>query len=694
MTGASSLRARAARRPVDAAQELSIGLRPLLITLMTVGLILAASTLAGCSQSSPGTMSEARVPADGGDLGAAAGPELPRLVDWTCPKGWPTERVAQGTEVEHAVCVPPVQLACPEGQAQFLGEVACGPIGTACPPGDFLDETVIRQLAPGFTGTVRYAKAGGQRGSGTRGAPFGTVAQALSASSSGDVVALAKGTFAETVVLDRAIAVVGACVDGTTITPAPGTTEVSGVVQFQGGGGSRLANVRVTGPSIGIEMRNKGQGVSVEEVEVSKTQVSGIHAGGGGVGGTLVRVVVRDTQSRTDGQFGDGLFIVDGAQIKASGLLIERNREFGIGVGVQGARADLSDVVVRDTESHAGLKQRGIGLQVQDGGSVTLTRGLLERNRAEAVNVASEGTVVELADVTIRDTRSEEASQDYGEGLRIGGGTKVSVTRGVVDHNRRVGIYVARTAGRPAPTATFTDVVIRDTQPIEKTGAAGVGLAVYGGATVTVSRAVLERNCDVGVDIGVALESQAPTVELSDVVVSSTASDGEKQFGRGLNIQDQAQVGLNHILLLDNRESALFLGTSEDGGQQLYQASDIVIRGTKPARCAELPVTDPKCCVTAELRAGGGAGIAVLDGVQLDLRRFDVSESSLCGLLVACSGSAVLSDGAIHHNLIGANVQAPGYDMTKVMGPTVRYYGNETNLSLSELPLPAFTTGL
>jgi hypothetical protein len=68
--------------------------------------------------------------------------------------------------------------------------------------------------------------------------------------------------------------------------------------------------------------------------------------------------------------------------------------------------------------------------------------------------------------------------------------------------------------------------------------------------------------------------------------------------------------------------------------------------------------------------------------------RAEVAGNAMCGFQVARDGTLRAARGEVHHNPIGANVRVSGYDMGELLGPTMRYHSNGTNVDFSGLLTP------
>jgi hypothetical protein len=94
-------------------------------------------------------------------------------------------------------------------------------------------------------------REGAVAGDGGPGAPFGTIAEAVALAMSGDVIAVASGTYAEALVLPDGVALVGACATQTIIEGPAGTI---GDATIRLADGTSVRDVTVIGARPGLQI--------------------------------------------------------------------------------------------------------------------------------------------------------------------------------------------------------------------------------------------------------------------------------------------------------------------------------------------------------------------------------------------------------------------------------------------------------
>jgi hypothetical protein len=653
----------------------------------------------------------------------AAAPAPVKLQSWTCRSGWTAAPAADG----YQLCLPPALASCKTGEVQLPGEPGCRVLGTPCPAGDFLDEAGLRGQAPGYSGAIHYVKPGAS-GKGTRQDPAGEIGTTMLLAAPGDIVALARGTFQQKVMVKADVALVGACVAETIITPtAPSDTYIS--VELPQGG-ARMANLQVTGPRAGIWILAKDRPVQLQAVELQKTRGYALYVTDGGRG-DLKDIVVRDTQPQSTGPGGHALSVYSGGQVTAEHVVLERNldasvtafdagstvtlrdavlrdtrprsdtKESGYGVVVQagarvtieggvvdkshekgfevsgkGAALELTDVVVRDTQPCAKDAASGMGLVVGEGAGATLTRVLLEGNRSMGA-ATTNGASLTASDLVVRDTRSEAKGKRWGIGLVAMDGARVKARGLVLDGNRSIGLY-ADVSSDELPEVEIEDLVVKGTLPEETDGGGGRALEVNRGASVKLTRALLAGNHEAAV-----LCTHAGThLRLTDVTIRDTESEQTGgTMGRGLEVNRGARVTIERAVLDNNREEGVFAA----GEGTVVELSDAVIRGTRRSACATIPEGQAGSCHDLDVVKVNGAGVTAIDHAAIKLSRFELDSNDTAGLVIALDGEITATHGRVQGHPVGANVQNRGYDLTKIFGDTVEWSDNAEKLFSGEI---------
>ncbi len=586
-------------------------------------------------------------------------PAPPRL--GPCAKGW-REQVLDGGDERW--CEP-----WPEGGRQscaspafvhFPGEPGCARLGSACPSGEWPEGLP--------DASVLYVRAGaGDGGVGSTSAPFGTIAEALAVAPAGSVVALGAGTFDEAVRLKAGVTLWGACVEGTVVTSS--TPSESAGVLTPLGKGTAARNLTVSGRRPGVWV-GAGASIHLEDVLVDGATFGGWILVSGGAG-SAQGLVIRDTRSRErDLKFGQALHLEGAGAVEVRRAVFEKNRDIGASSSSGSARLELTDVAILDTDSRELDGVNGRGLNLQGGATATLTRVIFERHRDFALVVQGGGSALTGTDVVLRDTTGLASTGAFGRGVDVQAGSRISLSRALVERSREVGVFV----GEPGAVAELTDVVVRDTDSQASDGTFGRGLHAQDGAQVTVTRGRFSRNREAGV----FADGAGTRLTLADLVIEDTVGRAQDATaGAGLTVQAGAGVELTRAVLSRNRRGGVF--AMEPGSW---------------ARLVDLAVLDTRvedCAATTCAALPFGTGLGSYQGAAIELRRFLVSKSALCGLQPAEGGTLVAEEGEVRGNAIGACVTDSSFDVGQISN-RVDYVDNGLRLDSRALPLPKSLT--
>lgn len=538
---------------------------------------------------------------DGGvDASVPAAFEAPRApaapapaVLTPCPAGW---NEVPGADGAPTTCEPWSGAApsCAVDEARFTTGPTCQRVGTDCTGDDW---------ASGLPAGVLFVKAqAAAGGTGTRAAPFASIAAAMAVATSGTTLALSKGTFVENVRLKAGVTLWGACV-GQTVLQGPGG--LSAITTLGLGGAVR--NLRVTGTGVGLTANPSGNSVELRGVVFDGTVGIAVLAGNRAVV-TGEDVVVRGTQPSAARGGGRGLDAEYGARITLSRVVLEGNAESAVTVAEPGSTVSLSDAVLRTTVAR-GDGAMGFGATVRNQASLWLTRAVVEENREAALLVGS-GATIDLTDVVVRDTRSSTNLNDGGHGLVVEEGAKATLSRCAFWRNRGLGLEV-----RAQGQLVARDVVVLDTAVEASSGADGAGVNVIERSQLTLERTFVGRSHSVSVGVS------ASSATLRDVVLRATQRSEADDFSSGLQVTKAARVTVERALIhRSDRVGALL-----DGVGTVLSGTDLTI---SESRCSPRTGED-------------GVGLVVTAGATAELERTLLSKNRTLGVQVDGEASAV-----------------------------------------------------
>lgn len=432
-------------------------------------------------------------------------------------------------------CEPVGVMACAPGFATD-GRGGCNATlpTTPCEPGAIAlpGMSSCAPIAPcgEVTGATLFVDATSVGGDGTRAKPFAKINEAVSAATAGAVIAVAAGTYAEDVTIDKSIRVVGVCPTQVTIRGVVAGEDL-GAVMITGANAS-LERVSVTGPAAGVVV------VSAKGVVIDSTRIFGV------LNGVRIRKGAEAIVRRT---------VVDGA------------RQFGIVV---------SGAVGRVERSHVhGTKEEivSIGVRVNPDpvsfapGEVTVVGSLLEKN--EYANAEAVSSKMTIEGSVLRD--GIPVAGKYGVGVMAARNTTVkqpadlTVRASIVENNSYIGILTTDSK------LLVEGSVVRDTKLEAKDKKYGRGIVVQGNvaaASASVVSSVVEGNQETGIDA-----NGDAKLSIARSIVRDTKPNGETGtgvFGEVLNGK-VAEVEI---------ERSLFSGNAHSG---VIAAGKLTIRGSR-----------------------------------------------------------------------------------------------------------------
>ncbi|MFC1482265.1 hypothetical protein ACFL51_00510 [Myxococcota bacterium] len=509
---------------------------------------------------------------------------------------------------------------CPWGYMEILGYTECQPIGD-CGTGTWgvieIDATTV----------FVDASADATAADGTQGAPFVTIQDAYDVVVPGGQIAVAAGEYEERLEIDKEVRLTGRCAELVTIRGEWLVEPRPPVRIGANGSGTTIRGVSLTGDVEGLEVVG-ALGVSVEEVQIVDAGEIGLFA--------------------------------DNADISIFKVVASANHMKGI--ELWGTEAEISSVVVRDTQPQQSDGMFGIGIYAicdpYTGvcGSLRLDHAVLRANRVKGIELW--GTEAEISSVVVRDTLPDQSDATLGIGIYAACTpdrdvcSSLRLNRAVLRANHTSGIALWGTE------AEISSVVVRDTLPQQSDDALGVGLkadchtetAVCG--SLRLNNAILRANHAAGIALW------GTDAELSSVVVRDTLPrQSDDALGTGIVATCDPATGvcvnlrLNHALLCANRILSIALfGTESD-------LSSVVVRDTLPQQSDDTggyglqTECDPDTGVcgslrlnNAILRANHAAGIA-LWGTDAELSSVVVrdtlprqsDDTSGYGLLADCN---------------------------------------------------------
>jgi hypothetical protein len=653
------------------------------------------------------------------DFAPGTGPCVPSMPDWDCPEGWRSvpgftdgsgnEDVPEGMP-QFSICeppegsawvgapegsgtvgapeLPPTPTDCPAGTIAVPGDAACRPMGSPCPTAAerWASEADLRARAPGYTGPVVYVAADAATdGAGTRASPRPLGSAAVRAAQNG-LLALALGDYPSGVRLDRKVALLGACVAGTTVRSSLPFAD-AGILDLVGGGAALVRDLTLSGSRPGITVTgtitephrieavtmreatgiglylSSAQAVEGRDLRIEDTAPLADGTFGGGIvmsegaaltltGATLrnnhtvglfadgigtsvlaTGLLVEDTQPQVSDQTrGWGIGVQEGAALTLSGATLRNNHDVGLFAGGAGATVEATGLLVEDTQPQVSDQTRGWGIGVLRGASLNLTGATLRNNHAQGLFADGVGTTVEATGLLVENTQPQVSDQTVGWGIGVQRGAALTLTGATLRNNHAQGLFAARAGA----TVEATGLLVENTQPQVSDQTGGRGIGVQEGAALTLTGATLRNNHDVGL----FADGVGTTVEATGLLVENTQPQASDQTGGGgISAQLGAALALTGATLRNNHDSGLFAG----GAGATVEATGLLVENTQPQ------VSDQTA----------GWGIGVQEGAALTLTGATLRNNHYVGLAADGVGTTVAATG-----LLVADTQPDAGDQT------------------------------
>ncbi|MFH1809271.1 MAG: right-handed parallel beta-helix repeat-containing protein [Pseudomonadota bacterium] len=441
----------------------------------------------------------------------------------------------------------------------------------------------------------------------------------------------------------------------------------------------------------------QGGSLQMETSSVVGNRQAGVVIQDGGTQAALDGVVVTDTFPAGDGSFGMGVVISGGPSAELNHCVLARNSESGLYVdsqlATQPTQVTMRDSVLRDTlpravgvvrpggyveyfgrnlmvqgyatvDLHNSSIRRASGAAVvsalgsvvrlhdsivfdtevfpngdsttcaavQQTGVLELERSALGRGAGNGVVLYDANSRLQLVDSLITDIRRSGTTRD-GNGLVLGGQAEASLDRSAIIGCAGIAVIAGRSVvdNQPAGHLTLEGAVIARGRGYVD-GSFGRGLDLGGGLTAEISHSAIVFNREVAV----VVREPGTVVNMAASVVRDTQTDGNRSFGRGINVQSGGALLLTDCLLARNREVSLFVGQADSH--------------------AELTGCTIVDSLPREVDGQLGWGLGAIESGRLDLVATRIARSASLGLVFAAARGTV-SKGEILDNAVGLHVQ-------------------------------------
>lgn len=518
-------------------------------------------------------------------------------VGWTdCPAGFETTSDGYG-------CQPILpEAACSGATYAKLGETECQPVGdcnTTFPP-DEATFFVDASYQPSDLDETH----------------FKTIQAAVTAAVAGTTVSVAQGTYEETLVLTRAISIIGQCAQRVVIT---GSGAAAAGVWIQGGRGVRLQGLTFSGHDIGVEIDQRSQ-VELQDLVLDGNRWIGllVHQSSEV---SLRTAAVRNTQSRANGSSGRGINIQSRARFSAEEVSVSNNREIGLYVSGAGTETNVAQVVVSDTMLSA-RNEHGVGILVSAGGKLGSEGLVTRRSQRIGLRVMDEDSTA-----TLRSFDSSEAQS--GSGVDVLEGASLQIQGGRIWANHGAGLVI-----RDGAALLLEDTLVSETT-LPSTGSDTFAVLVVDGRATLKNAVVLSNE-----KFGVLVEGAEASAQVIESLITQTMGD----LAPAVSVIKGASAVIEGSTLKDNGGAGLLMDTS-DGRASMVET---IVQDTRPV---------------IGTKTGGGI---ILNGGDFTMDRSALLNNYSLGLVVGrndgSTALAAVTESTIHYGLSRVQVSGEEYE--------------------------------
>ena len=542
-----------------------------------------------------------------------------------------------------------------------------------CPAGEILDEkTCVPEECgtstwgniPLTDDTIHVDADALDGGDGSANEPLQSIQAGVDlAAQNGGLVAIAAGTYAESIAMDDAhdgVTLAGRCralvtIDGSEGKPKPAIQLIGSLRQPE----ISLSGLTITrGQTAGLWVQHAG--ITASHIDLRENNVLGLLVAVGSA--TLDNVGIYDTQLNTRGQVGRGIDAEAGADVSITDSIIQGNHEDGLYAANAGTTVSLVNTHILDTlslENHAS----GRGLEVVGGASLTVDGCTIEGNTDVGVRVADVGTNVTLQNTSVRGTLPL-ADGSNGLGIEVSAGATLTATDCVIDGNSDGGVVV----GNSGTTVSLFNTQVIDTSTPTHDG--GVGIDVSHGASLSATNCLVQRNRSAGV----LSDNPGTHVTLTDTRVLDTRANADGTSGVGIATRFGGALTATGCTI----EGNTFIGVAAANDDTTVNLRNTTIAGTHPNRLGL-----------------GGVGLDVEDGARMDVSLCSVRANSANGGFVADAGSILtLADSEVLDTLATADgVGGRGLTAARGAALTLTRTTVQRNVELGVLLTGRGTTG-
>jgi hypothetical protein len=668
--------------------------RPILLGLPPLAL-LAAAIAAGCGHGKAAATSASG--SGGGDAGASCPSGQAMAADGTCQvvgvQGCadvfvdPDGLCRPSTAKCKAGTIPSFSNGCvavgiPDCAAAFVGaDGLCHASMTKCPSGTMAlpQKGCVSVDGPDGCGAAPWGAIPdgpanvyvdpsymGNDGDGSKQKPFTTVNAALAVVAPGGRVALAAGTYTESLAIQHDVEIDGRCPSMVTIDGNDGDPSLPTIVSLNGGS-LTLRGLTLTGDGTAVLAEN-ATGVTLDRLVITDTLQTAISVFNGPYDVTITNTLVQGTRSMA-GLLGFGVDATGGVSVTIQDSAFYQNRSSALLVAAAPTTASLTDVLLEATGPDEGTQNFGEGLVVQGGATVDLTAVAVVNNHLSGIEPSDPGSLVTATSVVVEGTLPQISDMALGVGVEVFNGGAITLTGSAVLASHAAGVFASDSGTK----ATLQGTLVYGTLTDVTTGKLGRGLDAQNGAVVTVDACAFVKNHELGVvalDPGTAVTTQG-------LLVEDTQKNAAGEWGGGLIASTGAALHLTGTIVSGGTIAGVL------ASEATVDATQCLFTGIQGGTFVLL---HPTMTYT-----GVGDGAIATRGANLTLKQtrsegcaragmlFDTSEGSVTGSMAIDNEFGLVVDGATMPTVDTASTFTGNAKGARV---------NDANLPVPDAPAP------
>ncbi len=522
----------------------------------------------------------------------------------------------------------PYALPCPPG---FLvdpmvvpvpgGLPACKPDPALCGSDPWGDPTLVDG-----DGVLFVAATGSPARHGTRASPLKSIGAAIAVAKPGATVAVAAGTYVESLVITKPVRLRGRCAALVRLVGQVGQVPLH--VKAATKGEAEVRGLRIDGP---------GQGVGVEGPMTTRLVEVAIH-GMSGVGlatrhpsGSLhvERAVISATDAGGSGMGGTGLQASEGATLTATDVRVTGSHTAGA-TAHEGSNVTLTRVLIDGTRPQPATGFHGIGIAIYQGSVGVVQASRIHGNTTVGIFTFGQGSELSALATLVDGTRILPTSEPKDDaGIKASSGGRVLLTGVRVTGNSGEGVIAAHKGSEVVARGLLVD-----SQKADLDGHRGRGIGAYHGARVVATDVRASANRVAG---AVALGGGAE-LKLQRALIDNTRPRlADELFGWGLSADFGGRVDATAARCTGGRQfgvAARNLGTTLALRRVLIDAVGHAKQGVAT-----------------------GAGLSVYDHAAAEVRDVQIREVSASGLACSDAGTKVVASGV---RVVSTQPELPG----------------------------------